>query len=202
MTVLRELHLAPQTGAGLVIAGGQQLEIIDPQGEQVADLVSFARVDPGEWLSSGRTIDYANTIYLTTGHTLYSNRSRPMWTIVEDTVGRHDFLLTPCSPETFTILYKTTGHHPSCFENLSRGLAPFGIEPDAIPTSFNVFMNVDVLPSGELRILPPRSRRGDRIVLRAEMEMIVGVTACSAELSNNGRFKPIDVRVHADPDAA
>ena len=202
MTVLRELHLAPQTGAGLVIARGQQLEIIDPQGEQVADLVSFARVDPAEWLSSGRTIDYANTIYLTTGHTLYSNRSRPMWTIVEDTVGRHDFLLTPCSPETFTILYKTTGHHPSCFENLSRGLAPFGIEPDAIPTSFNVFMNVDVLPSGELRILPPRSRRGDRIVLRAEMEMIVGVTACSAELSNNGRFKPIDVRVYADPDAA
>jgi len=202
MTVLRELHLAPQTGAGLVIARGQQLEIIDPQGEQVADLVSFARADPAEWLSSGRTIDYANTIYLTTGHTLYSNRSRPMWTIVEDTVGRHDFLLTPCSPETFTILYKTTGHHPSCFENLSRGLAPFGIEPDAIPTSFNVFMNVDVLPSGELRILPPRSRRGDRIVLRAEMEMIVGVTACSAELSNNGRFKPIDVRVYADPDAA
>ena len=202
MTVLRVLHLGPQTGAGLVIARGQQLEIIDPQGEQVADLVSFARVDPGEWLSSGRTIDYANTIYLTTGHTLYSNRSRPMWTIVEDTVGRHDFLLTPCSPETFTILYKTTGHHPSCFENLSRGLAPFGIEPDAIPTSFNVFMNVDVLPSGELRILPPRSRRGDRIVLRAEMDMIVGVTACSAELSNNGRFKPIDVRVHADPDAA
>jgi len=202
MTVLRELHLAPQTGAGLVIARGQQLEIIDPQGEQVADLVSFARADPAEWLSSGRTIDYANTIYLTTGHTLYSNRSRPMWTIVEDTVGRHDFLLTPCSPETFTILYKTTGHHPSCFENLSRGLAPFGIEPDAIPTSFNVFMNVDVLPSGELRILPPRSRRGDRIVLRAEMDMIVGVTACSAELSNNGRFKPIDVRVYADPDAA
>jgi uncharacterized protein len=202
MTVLRELHLAPQTGAGLVIARGQQLEIIDPQGEQVADLVSFARADPAEWLSSGRTIDYANTIYLTTGHTLYSNRSRPMWTIVEDTVGRHDFLLTPCSPETFTILYKTTGHHPSCFENLSHGLAPFGIAPDAIPTSFNVFMNVDVLPSGELRILPPRSRPGDRIVLRAEMDMIVGVTACSAELSNNGRFKPIDVRVHADPDAA
>jgi uncharacterized protein len=201
MTVLRELHLAPQTGAGLVIARGQQLEIIDPQGEQVSDLVSFARVEPGEWLSSGRTIDYANTIYLTTGHTLYSNRSRPMWTIVEDTVGRHDFLLTPCSPETFTILYKTTGHHPSCFENLSRGLAPFGIAPDAIPTSFNVFMNVDVLPSGELRILPPRSRPGGRIVLRAEMDMIVGVTACSAELSNNGRFKPIDVRVHADPDA-
>jgi uncharacterized protein len=201
LTVLRHLHLEPQTGTGLIVKRGQRLEIVDPLGEQVSDLVSFAEADPAEWLSSGRTIDYANTIYLTTGHILYSNRSRPMWTIVEDTVGRHDFLLTPCSPETFTILYKTTGHHPSCFENLVRGLAPFGIAPDAIPTSLNVFMNVDVLPSGELRILPPRSRPGDRIVLRADMDLIVGVTACSAELSNNGRFKPIDVRLLADPDA-
>ena len=201
MTVIRHLHLEPQSGAGLIVTRGQRLEIVDPCGEQVSDLVSFAAEDRTEWLSSGRTIDYANTIYLTTGHTLYSNRSRPMWTILEDTVGRHDFLLTPCSPETFTILYKTTGHHPSCFENLVHGLEPFGIAPDAIPTSLNVFMNVDVLPSGELRILPPRSRAGDHITLRAEMDLIVGVTACSAELSNNGRFKPIDVRLHADPDA-
>ena len=201
MTVLRSLHLDPQTGTGLIVKRGQRLEIIDPRGEQVSDMVSFAEDDRREWLSSGRTIDYANTIYLTTGHTLYSNRSRPMWTILQDTVGRHDFLLTPCSPETFTILYKTTGHHPSCFENLARHLEPFGIAPDAIPTSLNVFMNVDVLPSGKLRILPPRSRAGDHIMLRAEMDLIVGVTACSAELSNNGRFKPIDVRLHADPDA-
>ncbi len=196
MTAARRIHLPPQTGAGLLVAEGQYLEIVDPQGEQVSDLISFARADPAEWLSSGRTIDYANTIYLTTGHVLYSNRSRPMWTIVEDTVGRHDFLFTPCSPETFTILYKTTGHHPSCFENLVRNLAPFGITADAIPTTFNVFMNVEVQPSGELQILPPRGRPGDHLVLRAEMDLIVGVTACSAELSNNGTFKPIDLLVH------
>jgi uncharacterized protein YcgI (DUF1989 family) len=202
MTELRRLHLDPQTGAGLIVKRGQRLEIVDPCGEQVSDLVSFAEADRKEWLSSGRTIDYANTIYLTTGHTLYSNRSRPMWTILEDTVGRHDFLLTPCSPEMFSILYKTTGHHPSCFENLAGGLAPFGIPPDAIPTTLNLFMNVDVLPSGELRILPPRSKAGDHVTLRAEMDLIVGVTACSAELSNNGRFKPIDLRLLSDPDAA
>jgi uncharacterized protein YcgI (DUF1989 family) len=204
MAVRQRIHLPPQTGAALTVKRGQQLEIIDPEGEQVSDLVSFSEADRSEWLSSGRTIDYANTIYVTTGHILYSNRSRPMWTIVEDTVGRHDFLLTPCSPETFTILYKTTGHHPSCFENLVRSLEPFGIAPDAIPTTLNVFMNVDVLPSGELHILPPRSRPGDRVILRAEMDLIVGITACSAELSNNGRFKPIDVVLHdagASPDS-
>ncbi len=186
-------HLAPQTGTGFLVRQGQLLRITDPQGEQVSDLISFARDDSREWLSSGRTIDYANTIYVTTGHVLYSNRSRAMWTIIEDSVGRHDFLLTPCSPETFTIIYKTTGHHPSCFENLAKHLAPFGITPDVIPTTLNVFMNVVVTPSGELQILPPRSKAGDHLLLRAEIDMIVGVTACSAELSNNGRFKPIDV---------
>jgi uncharacterized protein YcgI (DUF1989 family) len=169
--------------------------VIDPVGEQVADFIAFSRSDPAEWLSSGRTLDYNNTIYLTAGHVLYSNRSTPMVTIVEDTVGRHDFLYTPCSPETFTLIYKTVGHHPSCFENLAVNLRRYGIDADRIPTTFNIFMNVLVLPSGELRIDPPPSRAGDYITLRAETDLIVGVTACSAEKSNNYSFKPIDVEV-------
>jgi uncharacterized protein YcgI (DUF1989 family) len=70
------------------------------------------------------------------------------------------------------------------------------VSPDTIPTTFNIFMNVLVLPSGELRIDPPTSRAGDYIVLRAETDLVVGVTACSAEKSNNYSFKPIDVEVH------
>ena len=194
---VQRYHLPPQTGLGFVLQRGQTLRIIDPQGEQVSDVTAFALDDPAEWLSSGRSMDYANTIYLSTGHVLYSNRSRPMFTITADTVGRHDFLLTPCSPETFQIIYKSTDSHPSCFENLAKNLAPFGIRPDQIPTTFNVFMNVPVNPeTGELTIAPPLSRPGDHIDLRAEMDLIVGVTACSAEMSNNYRFKPIDVEVY------
>lgn len=191
-------HLEPQTGVGFLLRRGQLLKIIDPQGEQVSDLTAFAQEDKAEWLSSGRTIDYANTIYLTKGHLLYSNRSRPMFTVVEDTVGRHDFLLTPCSPDTFKLLYDHHDYHPSCFENLATNLAPFGVAPDTIPTTFNIFMSVAVLPTGELRIDPPASHAGDYILLRAEMDLIVGVTACSAEKSNNYSFKPIDVEV-SDP---
>lgn len=192
-------RLEPQTGTALTIQRGQVLRIIDPLGEQVSDLLAFAAANHAEWLSSGRTIDYANTIYLTTGHLLYSNRSDPMFTILEDRVGRHDFLLTPCSRDTFRILYDHDGYHPSCFENLSRSLAPYGIAPDALPTTFNVFMDVEVQPSGELRIGPPRSRAGDFVDLRAEMDLVVGVTACSAEKSNNGSFKPIDIEVYGEP---
>ena len=195
MQSITQYHIEPQTGIGFRLRKGQRLRVIDPQGEQVSDLMAFAEADTSEWLSSGRSIDYNNTIYLTTGHMLYSNKSNPMFTILEDKVGRHDFLLTPCSPEMFKKLYHVEGHHPSCFENLATNLAPFGIESSAIPTTFNIFMNVLVLPNGGLKIDPPLSKAGDYILLRAEMDMIVGLTACSAELSNNGTFKPIDVEV-------
>lgn len=194
--MIKKYHLEPQTGIGLRLKKNRLLKIIDPQGEQVSDLTAFAFDDIAEWLSSGRTIDYANKIYLTTGNVLYSNRSRPMLSIVEDTVGRHDFLLTPCSPETFKIIYDNHEYHPSCFENLHTNLAQFGITPDMIPTTLNVFMNVVVQENGELRIDPPPSKAGDYIIFRAEMDLIVGVTACSAEMSNNYSFKPIDVEIY------
>ncbi len=194
-------RLAPQTGTAFELVKGQQLRVTDLEGEQVADLTAFNRVDLGEWLSSGRSIDYANTIYLTTNHVLYSNRSRPMFTILHDDVGRHDFLLTPCSPETFQIIYSDASCHPSCFANLCGSLAPFAISPDQIPTTFNLFMNVEIKPNGELVILPPRSRAGQSITLRAEMDLIVGLTACSAELSNNYKFKPIGYEVLDSGDA-
>lgn len=189
-----QYHLEPQTGTAFRLAAGQVLRIIDPQGEQVSDVVAFGASDVGIWLSSGRTFDYNNTIYLTTGHVLYANNSEPMFTILEDNVGKHDFLYTPCSAEMFKKL-RGQSEHPSCFGNLAQSLAPFGVAPHTIPTTFNVFMNVDILPSGELSIGPPLSRPGDYLELRAEMDLLVGVTACSSEHTNNGIVKPIDVQV-------
>ena len=188
-------RLEPQTGTAFELKKAQQLRVIDLEGEQVADLIAFATEDKAEWLSSGRSIDYANRIYLTTGDVLYSNRSHPMFTIISDEVGRHDFLLTPCSPETFQIIYRDEDYHPSCFENLAKNLTRFGIASDAIPTTFNIFMNVEIDGKGELSILPPKSKAGDSITLVASMNLIVGLTACSAEKSNNHKFKPIGYEI-------
>jgi hypothetical protein len=189
-------RIEPQSGTGFELRRGQILRVIDPLGEQVSDLMAFGHEHRAEWLSSGRSIDYNDTICFTAGHALYSNRSNVMLTIVRDTVGRHDFLYTPCSRETFTLIYKRTEPHPSCFDNLARSLAPYGIAPDSIPTTFNIFMNVALSGDGKVSVQPPRSRAGDCIELRAEMDLVVGLTACSAEMSNNYRFKPIDYEIH------
>lgn len=185
------IELPAQTGVAFTLRQGQRLRVRDPEGLQVSDLFCFNRTDPGEWLSSGRSVDYADTLLLTTGHALYSNRSRVMLRIVEDEVGRHDFLMTPCSLAMFRLVAGNEEWHPSCHENLAKNLAPFGISPDQISTTFNIFMNVVFEPSGRLHIEPPLSRAGQSILFQAEMELLVGLTACSHEETNAGRCKPI-----------
>lgn len=190
------IEIPPRSGAAFVIRAGQELSIIDPQGSQVSDLLAYNQDDVREVISNGRTFDYEETIALTTGNMLWSNRSRPMLKIIEDTVGRHDFLLTPCSEATFRHFYADRPVHRGCFGNLAEALAPWGIAPDDIPTAFNVFMNVPVDgASGRLRVDPPTSRPGGTIRLRAMMDCVIGLTACSAYASNGGTFKPIHYAV-------
>jgi uncharacterized protein YcgI (DUF1989 family) len=189
------VEIPPRSGTAFRLAKGQLLTVIDPQGCQVADLVAYAAADAREVISNGRTFDYEETINLTTGHKLWSNRSNVMFRIEADSVGRHDFLLTPCSEATFRHFYPEHPVHRGCFGNLAEALVPYGIEPDAIPTAFNLFMNVPVAADGSLRVDPPVSKAGDSIALRAEMDCVIGLTACSAYASNGGSFKPIHYRI-------
>jgi uncharacterized protein YcgI (DUF1989 family) len=185
-----------RSGAAFALRAGETLKVIDPEGEQVADLLAFNNQDVREAISSGRTFDYASRIYLTAGDPLYSNRSNVMLRIVEDTVGRHDFLLTPCSKEMFRIIYGDANPHQGCFGNLAAALEPHGVLSDAIPTAFNCFMNVPVDGvTGAIRVLPPLSRAGDSISFLAEMDLLIGLTACSAGQSNNFSFKPIHYEI-------
>ena len=186
-------RIPPRSGAAFELKAGQTLSVIDPTGEQVADLLAFNAADIREVVSSGRTLDYANRIYLTTGDVLYSNRSRPMLEIVRDDVGRHDFLLTPCSKDTFRIIYGDTDPHRGCFGNLAAALAPYGVVEDDIPGAVNCFRTVPVDGgTGSFTVEAPLSRAGDRISFVAQMDLVIGLTACSALQSNNGSFKPID----------
>lgn len=180
-----------QSGRAFTLKKGEVLHVIDPLGEQVSDMVLFNANDTREKISAGKTFDFEETILITEGNKLWSNKGRKMAIITEDTNGRNDFLLAPCSPETFKIMYGINNDHPSCAENLAKSLEPFGIEPEDIPTAFNIFMNVQFQPSGKISVEPPTTQPGDYLCVKALMDLVVGLTACSAENSNNGKFKPI-----------
>lgn len=190
-------EIAPRTGTAFTLNKGQRLTVIDPKGVQVSDLVAFSREDSNEVISNGRTLDYANHIYLTKGDKLYSNRSRVMLEIVADnSPGKHDFLLTPCSKDTFRIIYGDKEPHQGCFGNIANAIAPYGISEDRIPCAFNCFMNVPIDgETGEFKVLPPITKAGDSIEFVAEMDLIIAMTACSALQSNGGSFKPIQYKI-------
>ena len=171
--------------AGLRLSRGEHLRIIDIEGGQTGDLMAFSR-DGGERLSNGRSFDYNGKVYLSTGDVLWSDRSSPMLTIVEDGVGRHDFLYSSCSLEMYRIQYGVSGYHANCYDNLLTALRELGIEPDSLPTAFNFFLNVEVQPDGRLKILEPKCQPGDSMVLRAEMDLVIALSACPASTCNGG----------------
>ncbi len=192
-TTLIEGRIQPRSGVHLSLAKGDILTVIDPEGEQVSDLIAYNAADLSEYISSGRSIDYASRMFLTVRDVLYSNRSNPMLTIIHDEVGRHDFTLTPCSAEMFRKLYSEDEPHWGCEGNLTAAVAPLGLSRDDVPIAFNIFMYVHVdSETGKIEVRPPLSKPGDCIRFRAEMDLEIALTACSAGQSNNYRYKPID----------
>ena len=173
------------SGAGLRLSQGERLRIIDPEGGQSGDLLAFS-ADGRQRLSNGRTFDYGGKVYLSTGDVLWSDRSNPMLTIVADEVGRHDFLYAPCSIEMYRKQYGVTGYHANCHDNLCAALRELGVVPEPVTIAFNFFMAVEIQPDGRLQIVPPRSRAGESMVLRAEMDLVIALTACPASTCNGG----------------
>jgi uncharacterized protein YcgI (DUF1989 family) len=177
--------IPPGHGVGLLLKRGDQLRLVDPLGGQSGDLVAFSH-DGAQRLSNGRTFDYNGKIYLSTDDVLWSDRSNPMLTIVADAVGRHDFLYSSCSIEMYRIQHGVTGYHANCYDNLCSAMRELGLEPEPLPTAFNFFMNVEVGADGRLIIAPPKSRAGDSITLRAEMDLAIALSACPCSTCNSG----------------
>lgn len=191
------MHLVdPKSALAFKIARGQTLKITDIDGRQVSDLVAFADDDYNESLSQGRTRLNNWKVTLAVGDALYSNRNRELFTLVEDTVGAHDLLFPPCSAFLFEHQFGRPGA-TGCHDHLSEALRDYGIGPDRVLDTFNVFMNTRVSEDGSLVIEEPLSRAGDFVRLRANFDCLIAVSACAEDVTacNGGRCTPIGVEI-------
>ena len=179
------------------MARGETLRIVDLEGQQVGDIIMFNKNDLQEkfWISN--TVRLNGTVYATSGHTLYSELSNPMFTITADTCGRHDLLAGSCNAEIDKVRYGVDKHF-GCVENFVAALKPYGVERKDIPMSFNLFMNCPVQPDGSWTIAPPVSKVGDYVDLRAEMDLLFVLSNCPQDLNpcNAGELKPLKVVIY------
>jgi uncharacterized protein YcgI (DUF1989 family) len=174
--------IAPKSAHALSLARGAVLRVTDVDGSQVADLVAFNADAPDEHFSQGYTRANNDNAGVVVGDHLYSNVNTPMLTVVADTVGVHDMLFPPCSAFLYRHVFGVEGK-TGCREHLTAALEPFGIGFERVTDPFNVFMNTEIDEAGRMVIHPPRSRAGDHLELRAEMDLIVAVSACAADVN-------------------
>ena len=188
-----EYIVEAQSGAVVSVKSGSIIEIIDLKGQQVVDFFATNQATPKEYLSAGVTIDCNECLKVSTGDTLYTNHYNKMFTILEDDVKEHDLLHPCCRPEMYNFFYNNGEHHPSCLANINQSLSDvLHIEREEI-TPFNIFMYTKILPDGKISVEPPLSKAGDKIVLVAEMDVLLTVAACSVSESscNGGECTPI-----------
>jgi uncharacterized protein YcgI (DUF1989 family) len=202
-----ERHIvAASHGRAFSVDAGALVAIATPTGTQVADFWAFARVDPREHLSMEHTRSINSNIFVDTGTRLVSNLRRPMLTVIADTSpGRHDTVLCPCNAAIYREL-GVHGYHRSCTDNLHEALgalsldvvfAPGSLDVAFTPGSLNLFMNIPVAADGRIDRLPPHAAPGDAVTMRAEMDLVVVVSACPQDITiiNGADRRPSEIHV-------
>lgn len=183
-------------GRAIFVSSGSSLVIENTHGTQVIDFWAFNAADHGEYLSMDHLRSKHSKLSPEAGDALYSNRRRALMTMTEDSSpGIHDTLLCPCN----STLYTELGCHPqhrSCEGNFFEALSDYGIEPHFLPASLNLFMNVAVDVQRRIVRNVPKSKPGDHVTLRAELDVIAVMSSCPQDVTSiNGEdCKPRDVK--------
>lgn len=187
----KEYLIAARSGQAIEVKKNQRVTIIDIEGTQVVDFFAEAIQNPSEVLSAGVTIDVNESLRLKVGDQIYTNLYQPMFTVEADDVGEHDLIHPCCRPEMHDFFYRNGQGHPNCLENINKALDK---QYDIIHP-VNLFMYTKINTDGSISVEEPLSKPGDKVVLKAEMDVRLGIAACSVSESkcNGGKCSPIKV---------
>ena len=170
-----------------------RLRLIDLEGRQAVDFLCYNAHDPAERYNAANTLKLNNNIYLGAGCVLWSVRAREMMTIVEDTCGAHDTLYGCCSIEIDEVRFGKTNTR-GCQSNFEAELAKYGMGAKDMAANINFFMYVPVAADGALAIAEGRSKPGDYVDLRAEMDILVVISNCPERDNLAAGGEPTPVR--------
>jgi len=177
--------------------------LVDVKGKQVGDFWAVDAHDFDHYFSPPHTIVRLGSLVLRVGDTLVTNRRLPILTLVADDVGRHDLLFPPCDPARYELDFGVKGHR-SCKTNFQEAVAHTGWGTRLVPyPPLNVFMNTEVVEGGKLVAKEGISRAGDRIVFRAERDILGVLSSCPMDLTaiGGGGITELLVFVSGDLDA-
>jgi uncharacterized protein len=188
-----QIHLPRGEARAVSLRGGQLLRLTQlAPGGQVIDLTVLNSQNPHERLWGSKTA-WEYGVHLTTGALLLSTGpwERPLLSITADTLTRepssrgtlyHDVMAGCCSAKSQVRRYGRDEEVSGCFDVLAAAVEPFGVPADYVQDVFNPFMRTGV---SENRLFhePSAAVAGDYVELRAEMNVLVAMSACQGRSS-------------------
>ena len=187
----KEYIIPAYSGMKIDAKQGKSITVIDIEGGQVVDFFAEVSGNANEFLSTGVTIDCNESLKLNIGDMIYTNLYRPMMKVLSDDVGEHDLLHPCCRTEMYDFFYHNGKGHPNCFDNINSALE----RHRAIITPVNLFMHTKIHINGNISVEKPVSKADDKIILKALMDITLGVAACSVSESkcNSGTCSPVKI---------
>ena len=180
---MQDRQLIPaRKGAAARIRKGQVLKVINTHGSQVVDFWAFNDPDLGECMSMEHSRPWFGKIIPAVGDALLTNKRRPILTVTEDTSpGVHDTLIASCDTYRYEQL-GCKGFHDNCTDNLANALDAMGLKRVVHPCPLNLFMHIPVKNGLTISFEPPLGKPGDSISFRAEMDAVLGFSACPQDM--------------------
>ncbi len=196
----QNIHVPAGHGQTFTVRKGQQITVIDSDGQQAADFVAVNANDIDEKLSPVHTRQHLRSLFFEPGDELWSSNNRPMLKIISDTIGIHDANVPACDRTRFSIDFAVEGHR-NCVDNLLEGMREHGVTYYSLPEPFNLFQNGPVTAEGKMEVTDPNSKAGDAITFEALCDLVCAVSSCPQDIipGNGLQVTPIDIRVDNQP---
>ena len=187
---------AKQPWSGLV-KRGQVLTIKDTHGQQAVDFLCYDADNTADRYSATNTVKVQGNVYVGNGTVLYTDSGKPLLTVIEDTVGRHDTIYGCCSNPNNKLRYdvETT---ESCYTNFTQELQKHGMDVTSIVPNVNWFMSVPVLGDGSAGVAEAALKPGSYVKLRAECNVLAVLSNCPQMHNPCNGFKPTPIEVWID----
>jgi urea carboxylase-associated protein 1 len=177
-----------------VIKRGEVLRLIDLEGQQAVDFLCYNAEDLGDRYNSMNTVKVQGNSYVGKGTVLYSDAGMPLFTVIEDTLGRHDTVYGCCSNPNNYLRYRVRTTE-SCYSSFLTELAKHGLDRSAIVSNVNFFMQVPINADGAAGVAADVSPPGSYVDLRAEMDVLAVLSNCPQMHNPCNGYNPTPIRV-------
>ena len=184
---------AKQPWSGLV-KKGQVLVIRDTHGQQAVDFLCYDADNTSDRYSATNTVKIQGNIYVGKGTVLYADSGKPLLSIIEDTVGRHDTIYGCCSNPNNKLRYGVATTE-SCYTNFTRELQRHGMDAASIVPNVNWFMSVPVLDDGSAGVTEAALKPGSYVKLRAECNVLAVLSNCPQMHNPCNGYDPTPIEV-------